>query len=747
MLNKKCFLIITLIIFSCKNLVKSQEISTSDLSQQQEVSFEEIEEEQLLEEYEQILDVQEETTITTTQQDIDLIQEDEGFLENLLRNPLDLNTATYTELKSLPGMTPDIARQIIRQRRTQPFKSKKDIKKLRGVDDELYNKVSPYITVRKIKQPKKLKGQVRLRLRQDKIDQNELNKVKYLPKEKFDQPLYFYTKTQLSYGDNLSLGYVFLHRPMEIEVNQDTFQYFLRKWWVKLNSIGSFDKIILGNYKAGFGYGLVFNENYAVGGSLQSVKPKMRGLREDKSTSDNTNFYGIGFESHILGVDYAIFYSQKELITKSSSYVEVTIDENSAEEITKITEFSLDDLLDLRSTYIEYNRTLMDYDLNIPTSTINKLPQSKLQEKLFGINLSVPLEILKLGFCGYYAEYSKPFDPITALRYNLDKYSDKWNNVYRGDRLLVGSLYFDIPLKNFSIYGEVAKSNAYFENQDSTSTFSQQGLGANLGLFLPARNKKFYFLYTYLEPKFYSPFGDGFKIYDYPNNQQGVKFGSEYSVGKFNINFSYATGEIFNSIWSGSSNSESPRYPSRYDEIFFETKYRITRNIELYFRNIDDLRERYINLKTYDISQQIDYVQTQQLRINNRYQVSYNITKDISLRFRFDQRWQKFIKYNKEYYGEQLWAEVKYRIYPFTINSKFCVFEADKNVYLSYLDPQWYNVYVSETENSSYGDKFYFTISTKLFKKLILWTRYKYKYYLNSMKFDNELRFQADFNF
>ncbi|MFN3550509.1 MAG: ComEA family DNA-binding protein [Endomicrobiia bacterium] len=747
MLNKKCILIIIFIIFSFKNFLKPKQTDVVDESSPQQEEFLPEEEQLLLEEYEQLLDQQEqETTFSTTKQDLDLFQEDEGFLENLLKNPLDLNTATYTELKSLPGMTSEVARQIIRQRRIQPFKSKKEIKKLRGVDDEFYNKISAFITVRKIKQPKKFKGQVRLRLRQDEVDTKELEKVKYLDKDKFNQPIYFYNRTYFSYGDNLSLGYTFLHRPMEIEINQETFGCFLRKWWIKLNSLGPFDKILLGDYKAGFGYGLIFNENYYISGSLWSVKPKMRGLREDKSSYDNTNFYGIGFESHISGLEYAIFYSQKELISKTSVYYEITTDETSGEEKIETKTISVDDLLELRKQYIEYNRILMDYDINIQTSTVGKLPQSKIQEKLFGINFSLPLNILKLGFCGYYAEYDKVFDPITALRYGLDKYSDKWGNVYRGDRLAVGSLYFDLPLYKFNLYGEIAKTNAYFE-QTSTSTFSQQGFGLNLGLLLPAKNKKFYFLYTYLSPKFYSPFGKSFTIYDYPNNQQTVKFGSEYSLGNLDINFSYTTAEIFESIWSGSPNSESPRYPSKYDELFFETKYKLVKNVEFYFRNIDTLKERYINLKTYNISQQTDYVQTQQLKINNRYQISYNITKDISLRCRFDQQFQKFIKYNVEYYGEQLWAEVKYKIYPFTINSRFCVFETDKNIYLSYLDPSWYNVYIVETENNSFGDKFYFTISTKLFKKLVLWSRYRYKYYLNSKKFDNEFRFQLDFNF
>jgi len=79
-------------------------------------------------------------------------------------------------------------------------------------------------------------------------------------------------------------------------------------------------------------------------------------------------------------------------------------------------------------------------------------------------------------------------------------------------------------------------------------------------------------------------------------------------------------------------------------------------------------------------------------------------------------------------------------------------------LYLSFLEPKWYNVYISETENSSSGDKFYLAISTRLFKKITLWGIYKYKYYTlknsvstlyltDTKNTDHEFRFQLDYDF
>jgi hypothetical protein len=706
-----------------------------------------IEEEQQLEELYQEIDKTETETVTTSvEEDAHLYQEEDGFLESLLQNPLDINTATYLQLKSLPGITAELARKIIYQRKTKPFQSKIEVKEILG--EEIYEKSSSYFEVYKTNQSKKLNGQISIKFYPE--EKTEI-KTYYQPTEKFKQPYYFYNRTQISYNDKLSLGYVLLHKPNEIIPSTESFDYLLRKWWIKLNSVGPFDKIIFGNYKAGFGYGMVLHENAAVESVVGSVKPKMRGLREDKGTADNSYLYGFGLEGNIGGIEYAVFYSQKSLIVKTSVYTEVTTTETGKEQINYVS-LPIDDLLEVRNVEIDYDNYLLDYDVNIETSTIGKLPKSKVQEQLLGINFLFPIYTLKIGFCGYHAEYDKPFDPDKSKvsGYNiLDKYSEKWGCVYRGDRLAVGSLYFELPVDKLTLFGEAAQSNAYFSQQTSTSTFSQQGYAVNLGLLLSLGRTKFYLLYTYLEPNFYSPLGIPTKIYDYPNNQHGIKIGNNFKFKNGETNISYGVCELFRGIWNGYSGSEQPRFLSRYNELFFDIKYYFLQNLEVYFRTIDDLRERYINLKTYDLSSEELRVQTQQLRIKNKYQISTIVLKDISLRFSYDQQWQKFLNYGKTYYGEQLWAELKYKFWRFTITSKFCIFNSDDNVYLSYLEPQWYNSYILENEEGSTGDKFYFTISYKIAENKIVLVKYKYKFYTSKIinPAESDYRIQINYGF
>jgi competence protein ComEA len=63
--------------------------------------------------------------------------------------PVNINTASLTELDTLPGIGPALAQRIIDDRTANgPFQSPEDIKRVRGIGDALYEQIKDLITVR-----------------------------------------------------------------------------------------------------------------------------------------------------------------------------------------------------------------------------------------------------------------------------------------------------------------------------------------------------------------------------------------------------------------------------------------------------------------------------------------------------------------------------------------------------------------------------------------------------------------------
>lgn len=686
---------------------------------------------------------------------VSMVQDENELLEGMLQQPLDLNTATYTQLKSLPNITPQLAREIIKHRRTRPFKNKKSLQTVKGMTPEIYKKILPYITVKlpeSVKSEKKLKGQVRIRTRTSKPD--DATYLNFYSTSPLRNPIYYYNRTQISYYSKLDGGYLFLYRPEEPKITPSLIQrFYLKKWWLKLYSLPVVERIVVGNYRAGFGYGLTFYDNTTE--TIRPVKPKPRGLREDKSSTYNTNLYGLAAETVFGPVEVAVLYSNKRYQLKSSH---ITSDN-----------YVNYDLLDIRNVDITFGSDVSKLGENYEEYVLNELNKSSLTEQLLGFDIVTNISNVRFGVCGYESYFDKVFDPdkSNSSGYTLtDKYSEFWLNVFRGNNLSLGSVYFDFPSESFNIFGEYAVSfSGGGKDKDGKEIVSQQDKGINLGIILPYKKLNYYLLYSNLGPKFYSLHGLGFRVYpDSENGQEGLRYGMEYEINKLKLKFNYATALVNKTLWTGYSTTTSPRFPSKYNEVLLESKYKI-KNTEVYFRLLDSSQEKYVKLSNYSDLLPSQYDQITKWDLKRRYQMKHSFTDNLSLQLRYENRWNVYeLPYieNVSYYGELVYFSVKYKFSNFVIKSGYKLFGADRDVYLSYLDEQWYNVYLSDTEDSSFGDKFYLTVANKLTKNTVLWFRYRYKYYysksgvdtkdlvdldkiLSSM--DHDFRFQIDFNF
>lgn len=72
------------------------------------------------------------------------------------KSPLDLNTATATQLQQVPGIGPKMAEAIVHMRETSgPFRRVDDLLAIRGIGKKKYRLIRPYLTVRPPVLPKK----------------------------------------------------------------------------------------------------------------------------------------------------------------------------------------------------------------------------------------------------------------------------------------------------------------------------------------------------------------------------------------------------------------------------------------------------------------------------------------------------------------------------------------------------------------------------------------------------------------
>lgn len=353
------------------------------------------------------------------------------ILDNLKRNPYDLNKVTLTQLESLPFMNSVIAKNIIEYRKANKvFKSKRALLKIEGISMELYEKIKIYLIVKQTSKDilidesgraftsKELsrKPDLRSRLR-SRILQDLQPKEGYLNKKYEGSRLKFYNQlnAKLSKPGYKLEGNLTLEKDAGEKNLTDFTSAFL-----EVSDIKFIKKFIAGDYTLNFGQGLTMWSLQAFSKGIDAVNPiKKKGKGTDGygSVNEVQFFRGGSAAINLNNLNFNIFYS--------------------------------DNYYDASSNISKDNISSFYYDGYHRTSS-EIARKNSVKEKLAGGRVMFQRGSLHLGAAYWTSSFSKPVIPDSIKK--LLKFS--------GTKADMIGVDYDFIVKNMNFYGEFARSQS-----------------------------------------------------------------------------------------------------------------------------------------------------------------------------------------------------------------------------------------------------------------------------------------------
>ncbi len=451
---------------------------------------------------------------------------------NLLRRQkVNLNTADFSRLLSIPFLSASDARRILSYRKeVQLIPS---VESLRAIlDEETYRLIEGFVTVgdarlyRNPFEPAFISDYKNGML-------GEQLRIEYIARSGFESPVRqgilngryqgssvkAYNRFQAFLSENFAVSAL-----TEKDVGEPNFTDFYSVS-VQVREIYNLRTLVIGDYNLSFGQGLAINSGRAFFKSAEAVttaRVSRNPLRLYTSTIEQNFFRGAATELKFGDFSTVLFYSNNRLSATTN------------DSTTSI------DFSGLHRTETELNRK----------NSIAQLTKGGHLSYGFGTAQT----FFKLGATLYESEFSLPFQPAPTIA-----------NAFRfnGSRITVASVNWDFSLYNFTLFGEAARS--FQQDANSVVAGIEGKFQKRLKTILLARK---------YAQAFYSPYANAFaERGSQGRNEEGIyvgvqmKLSDEVSVrgyyDMFRIPFINANTVL---AWSG-------------DDLLFQVSYKPTRNL------------------------------------------------------------------------------------------------------------------------------------------------------------------------
>jgi len=612
-------------------------------------------------------------------------------LSFLLENPLNLNDANIESLEKLHFLSEFQIENLLEYISTKgPMNTIFELQLIEGLDMETIQKMLPFVMVAEKKDSEKqnfgkiikygnhkLIGESKFILQDQKgyiadnsedttqspVSKYQGNNMKYLLRYRFN----YKTKVFAGLTAEKDPG-----EKIEFKNNKNGFDFY--SFHLQANGIGIFKNIVVGDYQAKFGQGLIFWSGFGLGKSpdAMNIRKTGQGIRYFSSTDENNFLRGAAATIKLGKIEATAFISKKKIDANLS---EIDSLNNTAEKINTILNTG-------------YHRT--------ETEIQNR---KVINESIIGSRVALATDRFKAGLNLVAYNYNIPFN-ATDKAYQLFNLKDNTN--------INTSIDYSYFSRKFYVFGEAAVSrNGAFAILN--------GMVAKVVSPL-----SFSILHRYYQKEYQASYATSFGENSKVNNEQGFYYGVVFHpVRKLKIS---AYADMFSFPWL----KYGVNAPSEGTEYLVQTDYSLNRNITMYFRWKNETKA--INLSG---TKEILTPVVNENKQNFRYHISYQLSQAVSFRSRVE-----IVQYNKNEqleYGFMLLQDVNldFESIPLSFDLRYCMFDATYNARVyAYENDLLYNF--SIPAYSGKGSRIYLLTKYKIGKKLDLRIRYSQFLFVNS---------------
>jgi len=344
-------------------------------------------------------------------------------VEEMINNPVDLNSAGVSDLLSIPYIDLNTADKIVEYRKKfGPFFSAGEIYSIKEISRETAAKILPFLYVKQDFNKKgneigfldNAKENFNLVLR-SRVAKDLQTREGYKENKFTGSPYKYYNRILAGYSGKYEAGILTEKDPGEKQFNEFTSFFFSAK------DIGLLKNLVAGDYTVEAGQGITLWSPYgfAKGGeAVFPIKKHFKNIKPYKSTDENKFFRGAAAEIGWENFSISAFYSKNKF--------DAGID-SSASAITSV-------------QLTGYHRTNNEL-----------LKRKTAEEILTGTKADARFELgsgesnikINIGVLHYYSRFSKPF--LAANAFDLS-----------GTSFRNSSLYYDFYYHGVNFFGEVS---------------------------------------------------------------------------------------------------------------------------------------------------------------------------------------------------------------------------------------------------------------------------------------------------